>query len=214
MKANGLFMQRVKRRSQYKRQWLVGDSGKWLLIALLVLAFPVGLYLMWDEGKWRLWLKILISALWTAIIVLVIVLLLGTGEPEQGGQKNKEIDRSTVIVNTEVAANSQSAGEITESGAIKMVYDGRLLAPLPPKDVPGTSQIINNITEGSTLISEPTPTPVPTMVYCNDNGKYYHLAGCIYVYKTTPKVTLNAAKNAGKTACPTCKPPTEETYGN
>ncbi|MBQ3667666.1 MAG: hypothetical protein II920_00420 [Clostridia bacterium] len=196
------------KRSRYKRQWLVGDEGKWLLIVLLVFAFPVGLYIMWDESKWKLWLRILVSVVWTAIIVFAIVLLTGVTEPEKGSV----VINSKVLGTIEVTINSEdmNAGDIiAEKKSVKL-----MLAPLPPEDLPETSKLLRSSTEESKLISEPTPTPKPTMVYCNDNGKYYHLAGCRYVMTTTPRVTLTAAKNAGKTACPDCKPPKEETYEN
>ena len=179
------YFSKYKSSRKYKRQWLVGDKGKWILSALLVFAFPVGLYIMWDEGRWKLWIKILVSLLWAAIIIFMAVRLIGTEEPAVGGQEVQ-----------------------------KITYTGKMLAPLPPSNLPNTSKLLRSSTQESTLISEPTPTPVPTMVYCNDNGKYYHLAGCRYVYNTTPRVTLTAAKNAGKTACPTCNPPREETYDN
>ena len=189
--------------SRYKRQWLVGDEGKWLLIVLLVFAFPVGLYIMWDESKWKLWLRILVSVVWTAIIVFAIVLLTGVTEPDTGGIVIREKVRGTI----EVTGNADDPDTAGTSLTL-------MLAPLPPEDLPETSKLLRSSTEESKLISEPTPTPKPTMVYCNDNGKYYHLAGCRYVMTTTPRVTLTAAKNAGKTACPDCKPPKEETYEN
>ena len=98
---------------------------------------------------------------------------------------------------------------------VNVDYTNEMLAPLPPENVPDISQHTRSSRDESGLISEPTPTPRPTMVYCNDNGQYYHLAGCRYVYEgKTPKVTLTQAKNAGKTACPYCNPPKEETYND
>lgn len=173
----------------YKYKWLSGDKGKYLLIALLVLAFPVGLYIMWDEGKWKTWLKVLVTAAWAAIVLSAIIFIpmCTSMEYQLGGQ--------------ELAHNDP-----------RMVNGREYLAPLPPEDLPETSQLYQDVSS-SRLISEPTPTPVPTYVYCNDNGKYYHLAGCRYVYANkTPHVTLTAARNAGKTACPYCRPPEEETY--
>ncbi len=180
------YFNRHRTNRRYKRQWLVGDKGKWIEIALLVFAFPVGLYIMWDECDWKLWIKIAISTLWAAILIAMAVMLFDTHEPETGG---KEVQ--------------------------KVSYSGKMLAPLPPTNLPDTSKLLRSSNEESKLISEPTPTPKPTMVYCNDNGKYYHLAGCRYVYEgRTPRVTLNQAKNAGKTACPICNPPREESYNN
>ena len=59
----------------------------------------------------------------------------------------------------------------------------------------------------ATLFVEPTPTPVPVFVYCNDGGEFYHKKGCRYVKDTTPKVTLDQAAAAGFKRCKSCDPP-------
>ena len=64
----------MAKNSKYKRQWLVGSRGNLLLIALLIFAFPVGLYLMWDESKWRTWVKTAVSVLWAAVLVIMVCL--------------------------------------------------------------------------------------------------------------------------------------------
>ena len=230
---------------RYKRQWLVGSNGKWLLIALLVFAFPVGLYIMWDESKWKLWIKIAVSVLWAAVIITAILLvgkwlliaLLILAFPVGlyfMWAKTKwklwikivvtalyvtHILLCILLAPLSILANLtlwQSINDMSKSIIYHEVdYENEMLAPLPPENVPDTSQHTRSSRDESGLISEPTPTPKPTMVYCNDNGQYYHLAGCRYVYEgKTPKVTLTQAKNAGKTACPYCNPPKEETYND
>lgn len=57
------------------------------------------------------------------------------------------------------------------------------------------------------LIVEPTATPVPIIVYCNNGGKHYHSEECSYVKETTPTVTLTRAVEAGYTQCPYCNAP-------
>ena len=124
--------------------------------------------------------------LWAAVIVTGILLWANLTEPQTGDKTINDV-----------------------------TYPSEMLAPLPPENVPDTSQHTRSSRDESGLISEPTPTPKPTMVYCNDNGQYYHMPGCRYVYEgKTPKVTLTQAKNAGKTACPYCNPPKEETYND
>jgi len=88
----------------------------------------------------------------------------------------------------------------------------KAFGPFKPENVPEMAQLLKNASEASSLISEPTATPEPIRVYCNDNGLYYHYAECRYVYDTTPRVTLAQALNAGKSACKECKPPSELTY--
>ncbi|MBR6499491.1 MAG: hypothetical protein IKT23_07390, partial [Clostridia bacterium] len=122
------------RRNRYYRKWLSGDRGTLVLIALLVLAFPVGLWLMWREAKWKIWLKALITAAWTGIIVLGIVVFTTT---------SFDYDQGSIIVT-------------------ELVNDKRMLAPLPPEDLPDTSQLLKSASETSSLISLPTPTPVAT----------------------------------------------------
>ena len=83
------------RRSQYRPKWLVGDKGKWILLASLVFLPPLGLYLMWTEAKWRTWLKIAVSAAWAAVIVIMLTQLIELEEPEKGSVKIKELTYNT-----------------------------------------------------------------------------------------------------------------------
>lgn len=59
------------------------------------------------------------------------------------------------------------------------------------------------------IIVAPTPTPVPVIVYCNDGGRYYHSADCVYVKATTPQVQLYRAIDAGYKQCPNCDAPAD-----
>lgn len=156
-----------------------------VLIALLVLCPPAGLVMMWRRGcAWQRWVKSLVSALIVAAVVLVLVLLPSLPNPEPEGSVEIHVKET----------------------------NKRAFAPFKPDGVPDTAQVLSNGAQGSSLISEPTPTPDPLRVYCNDNGLYYHYAECRYVYDTTPRVTLVQAINAGKSACPDCKPPSEVSY--
>ena len=179
-------MKKSKQQISYEYDWLKSRRGRTALIALLVLAFPVGLYVMWQHSSWRKEVKIGVSALWGLILVLALVIGL-------------------------ITSLDYNYGNVSYTGS---TGNKRMLAPLPPDNQPDTGQYLRSASETSSLISVPTPTPVPTMVYCNDNGVNYHLQGCRYVYSTTPRVTLTQALNAGKTACKLCNPPKEETYGN
>ena len=57
------------------------------------------------------------------------------------------------------------------------------------------------------LLIQPTATPKPVIVYCNNGGKNYHSKDCKYVKETTPNVTLTRAIEAGYTKCPECDAP-------
>ena len=177
----------MKTKTNYKERWLRGGNRNKYLILLIIFAFPIGLYIMWQESDWRKWVKIAITGAWGCAVLCALILLAAT---------SLDYDEGSVAINLASENN-------------------KILAPLKPENLPETSQLLKSSSETSSLISEPTPTPVPTMVYCNDNGLYYHLAGCRYVYDgKTPRVTLTQALNAGKTACKLCNPPKEETYDN
>ena len=57
------------------------------------------------------------------------------------------------------------------------------------------------------VILEPTATPEPVIVYCNNGGRYYHTEDCKYVNDDTPYVKLNKAVEAGYTKCAECDAP-------
>lgn len=175
----------MKSKRKKKSVRLELDKSDIILIALIVLAFPVGLYMMWkDDCAWNRWIKAAISVAWAAVIVCAIVVL-------------PSIENYQYTGNVQIVTRKSNKA---------------MLGPAKPEGIPDTVQIVKNASETSSLISQPTPTPDPIMVYCNDNGVYYHLQGCRYVYPTTPRVRLLAALQAGKTACPECKPPNEMTY--
>ncbi|MBQ3079817.1 MAG: hypothetical protein IJC48_07470 [Clostridia bacterium] len=163
----------------------ISDHPNAVMITLLVICPPVGLYLMWKKGcYWAKWIKSLVSAGMAAVFLAVMILLPNPPNPvPEGG--------------VEIHARTENK---------------KAFAPFKPDGVPDTAQILKSAHETSSLISEPTPTPDPMRVYCNDNGLYYHYKECRYVYDTTPRVTLAQAIAAGKSACPDCKPPTEVSY--
>lgn len=171
--------------SDSRASWFRREHSTKALILMLVFVPPIGIYLMWtSECHWESWIKGAISGGIALLLTLLLVLIPDLPNAELEG--NVEIIQSTI--------------------------DERIFAPLKPDGVPDTVQLVVQIGDASSLISTPTATPDPVMVYCNDNGLYYHLTGCRYVYDTTPRVTLMAAIRAGKTACSICKPPDEVTY--
>lgn len=165
--------------------WFRKEHSTRALILFLIFVPPIGIYLMWtQECHWETWIKAAVSGGIALVLALLLILL-----PE--------------LPNAELEGN------------VEIKYrklDEKRFAPFKPEGVPDTVQVVKQPGETSSLISTPTATPDPVMVYCNDNGLYYHLQDCRYVYETTPRVTLMAAIKAGKTACSICKPPDEVVY--
>lgn len=94
-----------------------------------------------------------------------------------------------------------------ETGGIYLVGKNPS-AEVQGPEAPADRQIIEIYAPRYTaIILEPTPTPVPVVVYCNNGGAKYHSADCRYVNENTPDVSLNAAILAGYTQCTECNAP-------
>lgn len=153
------------------------------MILMLIFLFPLGLYLMWTrECRWKMWIKSAVSAFIAIVLVVVLWVLL------------PELPNAELEGNVEIIARTEISGRF---------------APFKPEGVPDTAQLLKLSGDRSTLISTPTATPEPIWVYSNDNGKFYHLKECRYVYETTPRVTLRQALEGGKQPCDLCNPPDE-----
>ena len=172
-----------KRYTQYNTSWFKSEHSDKAIILMLIFLFPLGLYLMWTkECTWKMWIKGAVSA-FIAVLLIVVICVLLPALPNAELEGNVEIVQKTEI-------------------------SGRF-APFKPEGMPDTAQLLKLAGEKSSLISTPTATPQPIWVYSNDNGLYYHLKECRYVYETTPRVTLRQALEGGKKACDLCNPPDE-----
>ena len=94
-----------------------------------------------------------------------------------------------------------------ETGGIYLVDEKPQVEVYGP-EAPADREIIEIYAPRRTaLVLEPTPTPAPIIVYCNNGGKHYHSEDCKYVKETTPDVKLSRAIEAGYTKCPECNAP-------
>lgn len=148
----------------------------------LIFCFPAGLLMMWsDRCTWPRATKSLVSLAIAA--VLTVVLLPQTSPPER-------VAGGVQIVSLQAALQAQ--------GPKQQLAEGQDYEAYVPIYVPEKAVLV-----------EPTPTPVPIYVYCNDGGRYYHSKECRYTKRTTPKVTLSQAVNAGFKKCESCNAPSE-----
>lgn len=94
-----------------------------------------------------------------------------------------------------------------ETGGIYLVDEKPQVEVYGP-EAPADREIIEIYAPRRTaLVLDPTPTPAPIIVYCNNGGKHYHSEDCKYVKETTPDVKLSRAIEAGYTKCPECNAP-------
>lgn len=94
-----------------------------------------------------------------------------------------------------------------ETGGIYLVDEKPAVEVYGP-EAPADREVIEIYAPRRTaLLIQPTATPKPVIVYCNNGGKNYHTEDCKYVKETTPNVTLTRAIEAGYTKCPECDAP-------
>ena len=94
-----------------------------------------------------------------------------------------------------------------ETGGIYLVDEKPEVEVYGP-EAPADREVIEIYAPRRTaLLVQPTATPAPVIVYCNNGGKYYHSEECKYVKETTPDVKLTRAIEAGYTQCPECNAP-------
>ena len=153
------------------------------VIRWLVFCFPIGLMMMWtDRCRWHKAVKSAVTAVIACVLAAAILPQTLPPERKRGG----------------VETVSLTAAYETQ-GPVQQIGSGDDYEVYVPVYVPQ-----------ATLIVQPTPTPVPIYVWCNDGGRYYHNKNCRYVKKTTPRATLQQAISAGYSPCKDCNPPKEE----
>lgn len=149
------------------------------VVRWLIFCFPAGLLMMWsDRCSWSRTTKSSISLAFALLLVLVMLPQTQPPEPATSGVQLVGLKPSIEVYGPEP---DDSLPDI-------QIYNPRNVTALP-------------------LIT-PAPTPEVPTVYCNDSGKFYHTKDCRYVKRSTPKVTLNQALDAGYKPCQKCNPPT------
>ena len=94
-----------------------------------------------------------------------------------------------------------------ETGGIHLVDEEPKVEVYGP-EAPADREIIEIYAPRRTaLVVQPTATPKPPVVYCNNGGKHYHSEECRFVREDTPDVTLTRAVEAGYTKCSECNAP-------
>lgn len=154
-----------------------------LVVLSLIFLFPFGLFLMWSERcKWPRALKTGVSVSIAAVLILILSPLTQPPSAPKNG----------VRIVSNAAANEQEK-----------------YGPDPDPEFEEFEVYVPYDNIDYNIVVAPTEAPEVTYVYCNDAGSYYHTAECRYKKRTTPKVTLTQALNAGYKRCIECDAPEE-----
>ncbi|MBR0463742.1 MAG: hypothetical protein IJJ23_05080 [Clostridia bacterium] len=96
---------------------------------------------------------------------------------------------------------------VRQTGGITVVNGASQDDVLGPEAPDNRTAVDIYVPQRTAMIIEATPTPEPTMVWCNIGGQYYHAQNCKWVKSTTPSVPLAQAVRAGYNQCPDCDAP-------
>lgn len=94
-----------------------------------------------------------------------------------------------------------------QTGGIHLVDEEPKVDVYGP-EAPADREIIEiYVPRRTALVIQPTATPQPVTVFCNNGGKHYHSEECKYVREDTPDCSLTRAIEAGYTPCSECNAP-------
>lgn len=98
------------------------------VIAILILFWPAGIFLMWKYTKWPMWVKIVVSTI-EAICLFLFALIVATAPPsvEVDDVSNGRI--STDFSSYKVTGTAALAETVTVNGK-KAIYDGRTFSSI------------------------------------------------------------------------------------
>lgn len=174
------------------------NAQKWYqktgyIILLLVLFFPVGLFLMWKYTNWNKYVKIAISALFALFFIIGIASPSDSDEPTNS---NSIVDSSTnEATNDEYISTVEGSSETTTSVTTTQAETTTQEATTVPETT----------TEKQTTTERETTTQKSTgrTVYRTKSGECYHYSSTC-PGKNGYAVTLDEAIAAGKRPCEKC----------
>lgn len=170
------------------------------VIILLILFFPIGLYLMWSKTNWSKAAKITVTAIF---VILTIIGLFSNNNDSNNAEP------AVSIISTEQA--TQSTTKLTTK-AITEAPTTTTAVPETTTAATTTTERITETTEKRTAASttkKHTTTEYTTVqeysetVYRTPSGKRYHLSSTCGG-KNSYEVSLDSAIAAGLTPCQKC----------
>lgn len=171
------------------------ENNIWVIIALLIVLPPLGIYLLWKLGKFEFPTRVgasAASAIWFIVILILIIRAIFFGGSDV--QTPGEIQLSTVTPPPTIRITAEPTETIP--GLSAEPTETAIATPKPDN---------TGITGGATGGNE-VPVDGSSIVYSPSTGAYYHANGtCANIggASVTP-VTLQTALNRNQAACPLC----------
>ena len=119
-----------------ERSWY---QQSWAIIALVVLFFPVGLYLMWRHASWQPMVKWGVSGVYGVLIVIVVVSLALSGGSDDAGSEQVAGDEPTPAASSPTATALAEAEELDSTETPMPVEPTQTPPPEPTEPAPPTS---------------------------------------------------------------------------
>lgn len=185
-----------------KQKWY---DKKWLVILLLVVFYPVGVYALWKNKDYSLPAKVLLTAILAVYVSIMYVCgpkMITTRASYEDEAKALEALKHTYYV---IEPNERLHGYVGERVSF-YDYVGRITAHIPEKYHYGWESRKNPIGEGtligygrwSTTLNSAKFMEVIWLVDKYGNVKPANLLTCMYMNIDVPNETLEIYKNAFK----------------
>lgn len=169
------------------------ENNPWVVYALLVALPPLGIYLLWRQGRFEFPIRMgvsVVSAIWFVIaLILIISGIVG------GGSDPSKLPAMTL---TTMAPSQAPTATPTVAPTVTVSATEELLTP--------SATPLGGAIGGAPSVTQGADTEL-TNVYSPQTGLYYHkIDTCsnIDVGAQVTLVTVEAAKNRNQSPCPLC----------
>lgn len=172
------------------------ESHPWVVLALLVVFPPLGIYLLWRMGMYNSTTRLIISAVSALWLVLLLVLIFSNAFKGTNDVNNNTPGLVLTTPNFTSAPTAEPSVEPTDAAATVSVND-----PLGGETSPSPTPVTG--IGGTDTTGEATGD----YVYSPQTGLYYHKdPNCskIDANVSVSLVTIQAAQNRNQSPCPLC----------
>ncbi len=179
------------------------ENNQWIVLALLVVLPPLGIYLLWQQNRYDFKIRTglsAVSAVWFIVLLILIFSKIFGGSNDTSVQPQMSLVTTAPTVAITVEPSAEPTSDLSSLGG-----DTSTDLDLTPTATPLADS-------GSTTTGDAVTDT--TLVYSPQTGLYYHSdPNCsnIEAGVSVTAMTVAAARNRNQTACPLCIGATDDT---
>lgn len=181
----------------------------WVVVLLLIVFFPVGLYLMWAKTNWKKNTKIIVTVV---VAFLAIIGLISNASGSNSSNNTNNVIGSTISTTAEETTTEEiTTVEITTVAPTTEEPTTEKVVTEPPTEKVTESSAISENSNNNFQIYDNEEQQNTTEYVLNTNTKKVHKSYCSAVKKISPEnyATISSLEDAfaqGYEPCGICNP--------